>query len=68
MKTIVKAVKTFNRKHNPFNTAVLDDLESHSGHYRIAIRDDWGWYNWYVFSTVKEFIEWEKGVVFENEL
>ena len=68
MKTIEKAIKTFNNKHTPYNTAVLDTLESYPGNYRIAICDDWGWCSWYTFSTVKDFTEWEKGVIFENEL
>ena len=67
MKTIKDAIKEFNREHSS-NFAVFDDIESYRGYYRIGICDDWGWCHWYTFSTVKDFVEWSKGVVFENEL
>ena len=66
MKTIKQAIEQFNREHSE-NYAYLEETESYNGYYIIAICDC-GWCHWYRFSTVKEFVEWSKGVVFENEL
>lgn len=68
MNSIIKAMKEFNRKHTPYNTAWLDALASYKGHYVICIEDEWGFASWYTFHSVKDFTEWANGAVFENEM
>ena len=68
MKTMQKAIDRFNSQHRPYNTAILDTVESYKGFYRVVICDDWGWIEHHIFHTVKEFTDWADGVVFENEL
>ena len=67
MKTMKKAIDKFNADHNPYNTAILNELESYKGCYRVIICDDWGCASYYTFSSVHEFVVWSQGVVFENE-
>ena len=67
-KGLEKAVQRFNTEHEPYNRAIIDEIESYKGHYRIIIVDDWGFAGYYTFGTIREFIEWSKGVVFENEM
>ena len=68
MKTMQKAIKDFNRKHDPYNQAQLDKINSRKGYYRIAIYDDWGFRTTYTFPSVSDFKEWALNVVFENEM
>ena len=65
MKTIIKAVNSFNNKNNPYYHAVLDGINSHAGWYCIGIGDVHGYFEWYHFSSVKEFNMWAKEVVLE---
>lgn len=68
MKTMKKAIEDFNRKHEPYNHAQLDKINSRRGYYRVAIYDDWGFRTTFAFPRVSDFEAWVRNVVFENEM